>query len=465
LYEIKTQKGWRLNSKSNFSQRFTFYLLAIGSACGLGNIWRFPYIVGENGGGAFLLLYVFLCFTVGLSLLTAELIIGRAARASLHKITVRLTGQTQRPFYWVGRLSLIISFVILAYYSVISGWVLYYLTQFGVSFFRTDTNSYLSSLNMTYLTDNGILQFMLASVHLLICAFILLYGKTRKFEKILSYFLMLFALLISMLIYTSVSLDANTNVLRFLFYPDFTKLNFTSLGHALGHVFFTLSLGMGVLVTLGSYFKDEEHIPTIAFRVTMIDTAISIIAVLIIFPVAFSLSERPMTDPSLLFESLPRLFMKIYYGEYFGFVFFICLWMAAINASVGLLETLIANTSERFRQSNRAWAAWIVVMGTLLLTVLPAFSGTYLKKIKIFDQSVIENIDSLLINYLLPIAVLGFIFVYFRFHKSSDRQGSFVSVDSPASMSLYKNWIWILKWVTPAIIIVALFLQILAIKS
>ena len=454
-----------MNKTSKLSQRFTFYLLAIGSACGLGNIWRFPYIVGENGGGAFLLLYVFLAFTVGLSLLTAELIIGRAARASLHKITVRLTGQTQRPFYWVGRLSLFISLVILAYYSVVSGWVLYYLTQFGVSFFRSDTNTYLSSLNMTFLNDNGILQFLLASVHLLVCALILLYGKTQKFEKILSYFLVLFALLISMLIYTSVSLDATTNVLRFLFYPDFTKLNITSLGHALGHVFFTLSLGMGVLVTLGSYFKNEEHIPTVAFRVTAIDTTISIFAVLIIFPVAFSLSDKPMTDPSLLFESLPRLFMKIYYGEYFGFVFFICLWMAAINASVGLLETLISNTSEKFRQSNRAWAAWMVVMGTLFLTILPAFSGTYLKQIKLFDQSVIENIDSLLINYLLPIAVLGFIFVYFLFHKLSDRQEAFISVKSPASISLYRNWIWILKYFTPAIIIVSLILQILAIKS
>lgn len=450
---------------SKFSQRFTFYLLAIGSACGLGNLWRFPYIVGENGGGAFLLLYVFLCFTVGLSILTAELIIGRAARASLHKITVRLTGQTQKPFYWVGRLSLLISLVILAYYSVISGWVLYYLTQFGVSFFREDTGQYLASLNMSFLNENGILQFMLASVHLLICAFILLYGKTRKFEKVLSYFLIIFALLISLLIYTSVSVDATTNVLRFLFYPDFSKLNMTSLGHALGHVFFTLSLGMGVLVTLGSYFKDEEHIPTVAFRVTVIDTTISIFAVLIIFPVAFSLSDKPMTDPGLLFESLPRLFMKIYYGEYFGFVFFICLWLAAINASVGLLETLISNTSEKFRQTNRTWSAWMVVAVTLLITVFPAFSGTYLKKFKFFNQSVIENIDSLLINYLLPIAVLGFIFVYFLFHKFSERQEAFVSVDKPASVSLYRNWIWILKWFTPVIIILGLILQILAIKS
>lgn len=453
-----------VSNSSKLSQRLTFYLLAVGSACGLGNLWRFPYIVGENGGGAFLLLYVFLCFTVGLSILTAELIIGRAARASLHKITVRLTGQTQKPFYWVGRLSLLISLVILAYYSVISGWVLYYLTQFGVSFFREDTNSYLTSLNMSFLNENGILQFMLASVHLLICAFILLYGKTRKFEKILSYFLMIFAVLISILIYTSVSIDGTTSVLRFLFYPDFTKLNLTSLGHALGHVFFTLSLGMGVLVTLGSYFKDEEHIPTIAFRVTVIDTTISIFAVLIIFPVAFSLSDKPMTDPGLLFESLPRLFMKIYYGEYFGFVFFICLWMAAINASVGLLETLISNTSEKFRQTNRAWSAWLVVAVTLFITIFPAFSGTYLKQFKLFGQSVIENIDSLLINYLLPMAVLGFIFVYFLFHKLSERQEAFISVEKPASVSLYRNWIWILKWFTPVIIVLGLILQVLAIR-
>lgn len=449
-----------LKSNQMTSQRFTFYLLAIGSACGLGNIWRFPYIVGENGGGAFLLLYVFLSFTVGLSVLTAELIVGRAARASLHKITVRLTGHIKKPFYWVGRLSLFISLVILSYYSVVSGWVLYYITQFFVSFFRPDTNAYLSSLNMRVLNENGIMQFLLASVHLLICAFILMYGKTKKFEKVVSFFLGFFVILISILIYTSISLESTTEVLRFLFYPDFSKLNWVSLGHAIGHVFFTLSLGLGVLVTLGSYLKDQEHIPTVAFRVTAIDTTISILALLIIFPVAFTLSDQPMTDPGLLFESLPRLFMKIYYGEFFGFAFFLCLWFAAINASVGLLDSLISNTTERFRQTSRLWSAWVVVGAALLLTLAPAFSGTFLKHFTLFDQSVIENIDSLLINYLLPLSVLGFIAVYFLFHKDSERRDAFVSTDSPASVSLFSNWIWVLKWFAPGIIILGIGLQL-----
>ncbi len=449
--------------RGSWRNRIAFYLLAVGSACGLGNIWRFPYVVGENGGGAFLLLYLFLSLTVGLSILIAELVIGRTTGASLLKITRKVSVQSKKPYFWIGRLSLFISLVILAYYSVISGWVLHFLTQFLVGLFRDDKWNYLGSVSMSVLNENGFLQFGLASVHLLICGFIVVKGITERFEKILTTVLPLFGILVVLILSRSLSLPSSPDVLRFLFYPDFSKLNLTSLGHAMGHVLFTLSLGMGVLVTFGSYFKQNEHLPTLGVRVTLVDTLISIVSVLMIFPIAFSISNKPLTDPSLLFEALPKLFLKIQYGEYFGLAFFICLWVAALNASIALLETLISNLSDRYQKTDRFSSAWMVIFVTLFLIVFPAFSGTLFKNVQLMNQSLIENLDSVLINYLLPVSVLGLIIIFFKSINEIDYKEKFIGEHSESSQILVKHWIWVLKWLAPALIFLGLLLQLFAV--
>ncbi len=450
-----------LRKRGSWRNRIAFYLLAVGSACGLGNIWRFPYVVGENGGGAFLLIYLFLCLTVGVSVLIAEMIMGHTKQASLLKITRQVSIQNKKPFYWIGRLSLFISLVMLSYYSVISGWVLHFITQFLVGLFRDDKLSYLKTINMTVLSENGSLQFALASVHLLICGFIVVKGITERFESILKIILPIFGVLVVLLLARSLSLPSTEEVLRFLFYPDFSKLNLTSLGHAMGHVLFTLSLGLGILVTFGSYFKDEDHLPSVGMRVTIVDVLISFFAVLMIFPVAFTVSTKQLTDPSLLFESLPQLFMKFKYGEYFGLAFFVCLWLTALNASIALLESLISNLSDRFLKTNRFSSAWMIVVVTLFLSVFPAFSGTVFNNVKIFNQSLIENLDSLLINYLLPISVLGVILIFFKSLNEMDYKNKFVSEQSESSQMIVGHWIWLLKWFTPFLIIMGIVLQVL----
>ncbi|MFN3455896.1 MAG: sodium-dependent transporter, partial [Pseudobdellovibrio sp.] len=284
----------------SWRNRFAFYLLAVGSACGLGNVWRFPYIAGENGGGAFILLYLLMAFTVGLSILIAELILGRRSEASLLKITRRISVSEKKPYYWISRFTLLITIVILSYYSVISGWVLHYITQFLVGIFRSDTSQYISSLNMKALNDSGWLQFSLASVHILVAAFIVDQRITNRFEKILTTFIIpVFAFLFVVLLARSLSLESTAEVLRFVFYPDFSKLNMKSLGHAIGHMCFTLSIGLGTLVTFGSYFKHNDHLPKVGFRVMLIDVMIALFSVLLVFPIAFSLGEKPLTDPNL----------------------------------------------------------------------------------------------------------------------------------------------------------------------
>ncbi len=446
--------------KSSWRNRLSFYLLAIGSACGLGNLWRFPYIVGENGGGAFLLLYVFLALTIGLTLLIAELMIGQFTGSSILVASKRFAAQQKLPLHLFGRLSLLISAVTLSYYSVICGWVLHYLMQFFINLFQTRPMTFLSGDSVLTLYENSWLQFSLASVHLLISIIIVVKGFSDGVERWITSLLPLFGLLVIILLVKSLSLDTTPDVLRFLFYPDFSKLTWASLGHAIGHVFFTLSLGFGTMVTFGSYFRDEEHLPAIGFRVTIVDTVISLLAVLLIFPIAFSSSAKPITDPSLLFEVLPNFLAKDKGGVFFGLIFFLCLWLAALNASIGLLETITANLVEKRPQLKRSLSAWISGFAILVLTIFPAFSGTLFKNFNFNGHGFIEILDAFLINGLLPIAGLGMVIMALMGLTKMDRKKLFTKDGSPTSHSMYSHWEFALKWVVPSLVVLGLLLQL-----
>lgn len=444
--------------RSSFKNRFSFYLLAIGSACGLGNLWRFPYIVGENGGGAFLLLYVFLALTIGLALLISELMIGRYSGTSILAVTRHISTQTKKKYYIYGWFSLFISAVTLSYYSVISGWVLHYLTQFIMSLFHNNSQIYLKNISVDVLLQNSWLQFMLASVHLLVAAVIVVKGFGEGVEKRISSLLPLFGMLVVVLLIGSLSLDSTREVLRFLFYPDFSKLSWGSLGHAVGHVFFTLSLGFGTMVTFGSYLKNDDHLPTIGWRVTVVDTLISIISVLLIFPIAFSSGKQIATDPSLVFDVLPTFLSSIKGGILFGLIFFLFLWLAALNASIGLLETVTANLTEKRPDMKRPVAASLSVLLILTMTVFPAFSGTIFKNIKILGRSVIEIFDATLINIMLPLAVLGMVITFFKALSESDRKKLFINEEFPTSVAMYSHWIFFLKFGVPIVILLGLLM-------
>lgn len=447
--------------RSGFKNRFAFYLLAIGSACGLGNLWRFPYIVGENGGGAFLLVYAFLSLTIGLTLLIAELMIGHFLGVSVLEASRKAAARTKLPITIFGWLSVLISAATLAYYSVICGWVLHYLTQFVISLFQTNTDAYLLQMSIGLLQKNGWLQFLLASVHLLLTVVVVVKGIEEGVERWVSYLLPVFGILVVVLLVGSLSLETTPEVLRFLFYPDFSKLNWGSLGHAVGHVFFTLSLGFGVLVTFGSYFKDKQHLATVGLRVTVVDTFISILAVLLIFPIAFSSSKIPLTDPSLLFDALPQYLSTFKGGILFGLVFFLCLWLAALNASVGLLETITANLIEKRPDFKRSRAAAISGSAILFITIFPAFSQSLFKDIKISGHSLIETLDLFLINGLLPVAGIGMVIIVMLALTEKDRSGLFIDPLNLTSRIMYSHWRFCLKWLVPTVVILGLIFQVI----
>lgn len=441
--------------RSLWGTRFGFYLAAIGSAFGLGNLWRFPYVTVENGGGAFVLLYVLFALGVGLPLLIGELMLGKLSRRSVISACEHLEEKkTSSRWIWAGRLSVLACLLVFSYYAVISGWVLHFLMQFSVGYMQAGSFDVENSLRV--LRESGPLQIALTSVHLLITLVIVLKGVQEGIEKWVGNMMPIFVILLMILVTKSLSLPSSTAALRFLFYPDFTKLTTSSLLHAIGHVFFTLSIGFGTMVTFGSYLNEKTHIPSAGFKVTTMDTAISVFAGLLIFPLLIS-SNVPTTGPELLFQTLPRLLLELDSGFFFGITFFICLYLAALGASIGLLESLVANLLD-FTGWTRARAAWVTGGVAFVIAVLPALSTSVLRHVRFRGHGLLEILDEILINVLLPLVALGVSLAIGKKLNAERVREEFLNDDSITTVKLYSHWIFVLRYLAPTLIVAALLI-------
>ena len=446
-----------MNKRGFWKTRSGFYLAAMGSAFGLGNLWRFPYVVGENGGGAFVLLYVLLALLVGLPLLIGELMLGKFTRKGVVMATAEIMSSHAKFFRWTGRFSIVLCLVVLSYYAVICGWVLYFLTQFWIVLWAP-MGAQPGSLGL--LQNNGWLQMGLASVHILVAMTVVMRGVQDGLERWIGAVMPVFVVLLTLLTIKSLALPGAPEALRFIFYPDFSHLGWSSMSHAIGHVLFTLSVGFGTMVTFGSYLRVDEHIPTAGFRVAVMDTALSLIAGILIFPIALSASNAPLTDPGLLFEVVPRFLFSMSGGVLFGLAFFICLYLAALGASIGLLEVIVSNLTDVFKVRRLA-SVWLSGFFVLLIALLPGLSTTLLKDFNLGKKSLLENFDSILINWCLPIIALAFAFTIVRGLSQIDKKKLFVDTERIESVALFPHWTFVIKWIVPSLIILSLFLQTL----
>jgi NSS family neurotransmitter:Na+ symporter len=445
--------------RAYWNTRFGFYLAAIGSAVGLGNLWRFPYVVANNGGGAFVLLYILMTFLIASPLLIGELILGKSSRKSILAATFTLEKSKKYKLHWIGRLCLLLSLFIASYYAVISGWVLHFVVHFTRAFIQTNHMSLSDPMQM--LLNSGWLQLALASVHLLFCAVITYKGVEDGLEKWISNMMPIFGLLLVVLVFRSLSLPKSSDALKFVFYPDFTKLSLSSLGHAIGHACFTLSVGFGVMVTFGSYLQENDHIPTAGFRVTVTDCLLSLFAGLLVFPIMLSGATGDVKDPTLLFATLPQFFLGLPNGILFGWAFFICLYLAALGATIGLMEVIVSNVQDQLR-TPRSWSSWIVLSICLALAVVPSFSSSFLGNVRVRGNSIMENLDSFLINWMLPVIALGLSFLFSRGVSAADNEKHFVDPNRAESVALFGHWKVLIRYLIPIVIGISLLLQIFA---
>lgn len=456
-----------------FGTRFGFYLAAIGSAFGLGNLWRFPYVVAENGGGAFVLLYLFFILLLGLPFLVAELTLGKISRSSLMPTIFKLTGdryqvrdirefQEELPAWLRAGLrllpwfSLVITIVVLAYYAVISGWVLHFFMQLLVSLI--DPSRFHPESTLQVLLKNGWLQLLLTSVHLLIVAVIV--GKDLEIglEKWVGYCMPAFVLLLLGLASQSVQLDSAPEALRFLFYPNFSKLTLASPGQALGHVFFTLSIGFGSMVTFGSYLREQAYIPMAGFRVVILDAVISLFAGVMIFPLVI---YGEGTGPELLFQTVPRLVSELPDGRIFGVGFFLCLYLASLGASIGLFETVVGNWREVRRVPRRRGTIAIGLI-TFMIAVIPALSSNVLSNVKIGSRGLLAFLDAGLINWCLPVSALLITQVAVHLLRRELVTAQFIDPKVPGSIKLYRHWLFVLKYLATPIVLAVLIMQVVS---
>jgi len=449
-----------MSKKLKWRTRYGFYLAAIGSAFGLGNLWRFPYIVSENGGGAFVLLYVALAMSLGLPILIAELMLGQSQRLPVIAATRNLmVGENGYRLRWVGWICFALALLVLSYYAVISGWVLYFVVQFLSELFVDRAPG--TEMGLSALIQNGFLQIGLASVHLIICTAICARGVHEGIERWIGSMMPVFAVLLIFLLWQSLSLPTNTEALRFLFYPDFSALTWNSLGHAIGHVCFTLGVGLGTMVTFGAYLTDKKNIPAVGYRVGLLDTSFSLIAGLVIFPIALSVSTVPLNDPSLMFQALPGFLVDRSGGGLFGLGFFVCLYLAALGGSLGLFEVIVSNAKELLKLS-RATVSWISGALVLVLSIVPAVLGSMRQPNS--SRSVLENLDSVLINWLLPISCLLVCVAVSRGMKKAEIKRHFIQKESAETSSLFSHWYFAIAWGIPAMIVLGLSLQLVGLS-
>ncbi|MFD2615470.1 sodium-dependent transporter [Paenibacillus gansuensis] len=442
---MKQQNTLELNKTGN--ERFSsagFILSAIGSSVGLGNMWKFPYITGLYGGAAFFLLFIIFLVLCGLPILLAELTIGRGGRGNAASSFEVLSGKKSWAFF--GFLSVLAAFIIMAFYTVVAGWTLHYAVQSftGSLFENKDYAAQFTDFNAGFLPVVWQVVVMILSVWVVARG---ISGGIEKFNKVLIPGLVV---LLIMLMIRALTLPGGGAGVEFFLSPDFSKLTFESALVALGHAFFSLSLGMGIMITYGAYVNREQSLGTASMAVGFGDLIYALIAGLIIFPTSFAFGIPSSSGPGLVFIALPAAFEAMPFGHFFGGLFFILLAVAALTSAVSILEVPVAYVMNKMKWS-RAKSA--IALGILLLIVgIPAAMSVTgpLSTFLPGGKSLFDWMDFLGSYVLVPIGGLVVtLFTGFAWKRAGEEAG--------LTSNWYKLWMFLLRWVAP-IMMVAVFI-------
>ena len=435
----------RVSLHGQWSSRMAFILAVTGSAIGLGNIWKFPYIAGDNGGGAFVLIYLICIFIIGFPIMVSEIMIGRKGRRN--PITsMKILGQEEQGkenWKWVGLIGLSAGFIILSYYSVIAGWTLHY---FKMSLFGELANLDNQSAQVIFgqLTNSAVTQLIYHTAFMSITVAIIAKGIKDGLERAVKLMMpgLLFILII-LLFYSVFQGDFMAGV-NFLLVPDFSKITSQSVLAAMGQAFFTLSLGMGCIVMYGAYLPKNESIIGTTTAIIFCDTLIALLAGLVIFPIVFQFGLEPTDGPGLIFLTLPLAFNEITGGYIFSGLFFILLAFAAITSALSLLEPSVAWMIENKNYSRGKSA---LIIGTLiwLLGFLSIFSFNILSEFTFWKGTLFDNFDYLASNILLPVSGLLFtIFASWIMNKQNSTEEL-----SDVSRHVYNLWRFGARYIAP----------------
>lgn len=443
----------RTSIHGQWTNRTVFILAATGSAVGLGNIWKFPYITGENGGGSFVLVYLLCIAVIGIPIMMAEILLGRRGKRSpINTMTLLSAEEHRNPHWvWLGWLGVVAGFLILSYYSVIAGWAMSYVFRTAGGLFAGVTTDGVNSIFSELVSDP---ERLLAwhTIFMVMTMIVVARGVKNGLEKAVTFLMpMLFILLIIIVIY-AMSTGYFMEGVEFLFSPG--TITGKAILTAMGHAFFTLSLGMGAIMVYGSYLSEEHSITQAAIMIALADTVVALMAGLAIFPIVFANDLEPGVGPGLIFQTLPIAFGHMQGGTLIGVLFFTLLVFAAWTSAISLIEPAVAYLVEN-KGVNRIYAAVWIGLATWFVGLGTVFSFNIWKERTLTIPYLFENmpffdiLDYLTANIMLPLGGLFIaLFAAWVMRAESTRE------ELNTYPVIYKIWRFLVRFITPLAVIV-----------
>ncbi len=437
---------------AQWSSRMGFVLAATGSAVGLGNIWKFPYMVGESGGAAFVLVYLICIFLIGLPILVSEWLLGRRGQKNPINTMRDLAAKNNASPAWilVGISGVLGAFLILSFYSVIGGWSLAYIKDSVVNNFSGQNSEGIGAIFNDLLASPT--QLLLwHTVFMLLVIGIVARGVTKGLEGAATILMPALGALLLVLVAYGATTSGFSQAVNFMFSPDWSQLTGKVILSALGHAFFTLSLGMGIMMAYGSYIGEDIDLLKTARTVVIMDTVIALAAGMAIFPIVFAEGLDLSSGPGLIFVTLPLAFGNITGGWLVGVAFFALLSFAAITSAISLLEPVVEFVEER-TPLNRATSTLVSGAGAWALGLLALLSFNLLSDFLIFGFNFFDLLDQLTSKFMLPLTGLGgILFVAWHLDKESVRQ--------ELNLDIYDFSLWNLltRYIAPIAVLIVFF--------
>lgn len=437
-----------MQNTEQWSSKIGFILAAAGSAIGIGAIWKLPYVTGVSGGGAFFLLFILFSLLIGFPLLLAEFIIGRSTQKEAISAYELLAPNTN--WNLIGKLGVFTCFLLLSFYSVIGGWIVIYLVKGLYGGVIADGIQYGEVFNATI--SNPLLTVIAQGVFLGITILVVAKGVQNGIEKASKILMPALFLLFIILIIRSLTLDNAIEGVKFFLAPDFSHITSESILFAMGQAFFSLSVGVSVMVTYSSYLSKKESLIQPAISIVSMNLIIALLAGLAIFPAVFSLGLEPAEGPGLLFVVLPSVFDQIVFGEVFLVCFLALFLFATLTSAFSMLEIIVAAVVKGNEDKRKKFA---VIIGILIFVVgVPsALSYSILSDVTIFSKSIFDAADYLVSNILMPLGVLLIsIFVSWKVKKNI-LQTELLS-HSRFGATAFRIWFFIMRYVIPVVIVI-----------
>jgi len=442
--------------RESFGSRFGALVAMAGSAVGLGNLWRFPYLVGENGGAAFIIVYILMVFILCLPIFVSEFVIGRRSQENAYSAFRDLSGGSA--WKWIGLVTVIVPLIVLSYYSVIGGWsVEYLLKSITFSFTGTDTLSSMNTMFTDFVSSPWI-PLLMHTVFMLVSTLIVMVGikdGIEKFSKVMMP--LLFFMVLAIAIY-SLTLPGAGKGVDYLFNPDFSKIDGKACAAALGQAFFSLSLGFGTILTYASYVDKKENIMFQSTATAVSDLMFALIAGVAIMPAVFAFGLNPQSGPGLVFETLPYVFSQMPAGGIVAIVFFVALLVAALTSSISMLEVAVAYLVEE-KKLSRTGACAVLFAVCWVVGALCSLSFGPLADFKIAGRSIFDFFDNLSSNVLMTLgSLMTVLFVGWRL-KKTDIYDEFTNGGTLSANAKIFGVLWFLiRYVCP-LAIIAIFVS------